>query len=952
MPLKTFRSNQKGKWQTIFAIILFCFISNVRAQLKVTMPVERSVFQRVNNVASIHIGGNVPMVADQIQARITPIQGGEAIGWKRIDTNMGGGAFVGELTYVKGGWYSLEVRALLNGNQVGDISIISKVGVGEVFIISGQSNAQGGRPPQGGFFDNTKYGAQDDRVNCIDFFDSDELALPPFPQISQLKAETNIAPHGHASWCYGILGDKIAKELNVPVLFFNSSEGGTRMNQWAMAAKGEPVNNAYSGQLMPKGWPYVILEKSMHYYASLYGLRAVLWHQGEDDGSINTNPNEYKSDLETIISKSRENTGKNISWMVAKVSRSNVGVKEGIKAAQQAVIDINGFNVFQGPDTDGIQPSASLRDDGVHFHSYGLIDLANSWADYIITENFLLNSKPFLANPLIKNSIEKCQVSYEINASLPSNYSNPIWVWNGGNSKQNSYSKTIIAYDETYGLVKDNKNNYLLSPPFSFTPKPIEIKLSGQPKICAGESLSLNAITTNNNYLWSTGETTKNISVSKSGDYRISLKSEDVYGCIANAKVEFNLTLAPLPTSPTIEAISTTTFCDGGSVELKQKVNNNFSRIWNTSEISNSIRVKKAGNYYLQNIDENGCKSAFSNIIEVKVNPIPQKPKINANEKNQFCVGDSLKLTTAKFADYIWKNGSVETKTKSNDFYIKAGGQYTVISISEFGCTSEISEKILINELQLPQTPVIEIEGKSSICAGDSVIIFTKNSAKEFNWFSNNGNIEASLTQHLAVKTDRNQPNTEKLYTLKVKDENNCVSANSNTISVSIKATPKQPIIKLLGPYTLAVYTEKTIGNTTNYKWFFDNKPIALNGLTIKAVQTGIYKVITEDTYLLPNTNLVCVSDFSNDFKLETPNNELIIYPNPTMDGNLYIETLSDLENGTIKIFTPLGQEVFSQSNISTNKSIKINLSGLSGYYVFELISFGKTYRKNILIQK
>jgi hypothetical protein len=553
MPFKTFQVNQKGKRQLIFAILLISFISKINSQLKVTLPVERSVFQRVNNVASIQIGGNVSVFADQIQARIIPIQGGEAIDWKRVDTSIGGGSFIGELSYAKGGWYTLEVRAMQNGTQIGDISTVSKVGVGEVFIVAGQSNAQGGSPPMGGFYDNTKYAAQDDRVNCINHFDNEEGSLEPFPKISQLKAETFIAPHGQASWCWGILGDRIARELNVPVLFFNASEGGTRMHQWEQGSKGEQVYNAYTGYKHVLGWPYIILEKSLHYYSSLYGLRAILWHQGEDDAVINTSPASYSQDLQTVISKSREHSGKNISWIVAKATRSRFGVKEGIKAAQQSVIDINGFNVFQGPDTDGIQPNENLRDDGVHFHSTGFIELANAWAEYIINENFLQNSKPFLANPLIKIIPEQCQVTYEINASLPTNYSNPIWVWNGGNSRQNSFSKTIIAYDENYGLVRDNNKNYLITPPFSFTPKPVEIKLASQPKICEGENLNLSAITGNNNFQWSTGATTKDILVSKAGDYKISVSSTDVYGCIASANTEFNLQVLQLPASPLLK---------------------------------------------------------------------------------------------------------------------------------------------------------------------------------------------------------------------------------------------------------------------------------------------------------------------------------------------------------------------------------------------------------------
>ena len=177
-----------------------------------------------------------------------------------------------------------------------------------------------------------------------------------------------------------------------------------------------------------------------------------------------------------------------------------------------------------------------------------------------------------------------------------------------------------------------------------------------------------------------------------------------------------------------------------------------------------------------------------------------------------------------------------------------------------------------------------------------------------------------------------------------------CIS-NSNVVSITIKPTPKQPIINQSGPYTLAGNTEKTTGSSINYKWFFENSPVVTNDLTIKASKSGFYKVKTEETYTLANNNLVCISDFSTDIKVDLQNDELIVYPNPIVDGNFYIETLSDLENVLIKIFTPLGQEVFAQSNISTSKRNKIYVGRLSGFHILELISNGKIYRKGIVIK-
>lgn len=949
MPFINTQFFKKGK-SFRFTVFFLLLSTALFSQIKVTLPVERSVFQRVNNVASIHIGGNISYQADQIQAKLTPIQGGQTIDWKQIDKSIKGGQFIGELPFVTSGWYKLEVRAMLNGNQIGDISTVSKVGVGEVFIIAGQSNAQGGRPPMGGFWDNTYYGANDDRVNCIDYYDFEESSLLPFPKITQLKAETNIAPHGQASWCWGVLGDRITKELNCPVLFFNAAAGGSRIEQWAQAARGEPTYNYYLNRLAPEGWPYAFLQKSLNYYSSLYGLRAIIWHQGEEDAAINTGTSKYKADLATVISKSRQHSGKNVSWMIAKVSRTRFGIKESIKLAQQMVIDSSDFNTFQGPDTDEIQPSADIRDDGVHFHSNGLIDLANVWADNILTENFFNRSKPFLANPLIGINTDKCNVTYEINASLPINYSNPTWVWNGGNSKQSTFSKTIIAFDENYGLVRDNNTNFLITPPFSFTPASLDIKLDQTPKICVGENLGLKAISLNNNFLWNTGDKTQNINISKSGDYNISVSSTDAYGCIAKAESKFNLQTLPLPPAPIVEALSTTNFCEGGKVEIKGKSNDNYSKIWNIGEQSNNIIVQKSGEYALQNVDNEGCKSVNSNIISVKVNPLPPKPKITTEGKAQFCNGDSLKLLATNSFEYLWKFGEKETKTNLGQTYIKAGGEYKVISKSEFGCVSAISDPIFVTELKLPDTPLIQTLKNNIFCAGDSTQIFTLNNAMAFNWYSTGGNIEASSTKSLNIYSSRNQSNTEKSYFLKITDQNNCVSFPSNNLKITVKANPDKPIIDQLGPYILVSKITKT-NNPISFSWFIDNQKYDQALAEIKVQNGGIYSSAISETFILNNISLTCTSEASEGFKYTKPDDALILYPNPVVDGKLYVEMEDDKSNIGIKIFSPTGQQVFTATNVNTSSRILIMPQNLRGFFIVEINDGSKVYHKNIFIK-
>ncbi len=407
----------------IYWVVFFSFCQKSNGQITINMPVERSVFQRVNNVAAIQIGGFSSINLPELQIQLTVIQGGTAINWTTILTNLSIGPFRCELKNVQAGWYKLQIRGYSGTAQIGDITTVNKIGVGEVFFIAGQSNAQGGQPPEGGFNDQTAYGADDDRVNGIDFYDNLASSSLQLPIITKIAPQTNLSPRGKASWCWAALGDLIAQNWNVPVLFFNAANGATKVGQWSNAADGLPVYDYYSNvpnTYITDGWPYIYLKKSLNYYGKIYGVRAVLWHQGEDNLAyfddapyIATN---FQNDLENVVNKSRIHFGKNISWLIAQVSRVGNNTNLNLKNRQKAVAEKVNFNAFLGPDTDLIQPSAVLRDANVHFHGTGLLELAQSWF-ISMNESFLANSNPIIAtnnlgvennNFVFENSLPQC----------------------------------------------------------------------------------------------------------------------------------------------------------------------------------------------------------------------------------------------------------------------------------------------------------------------------------------------------------------------------------------------------------------------------------------------------------------------------------------------------------------------------------------------------------------
>ena len=220
------------------ATILLFSVSSF-AQMDLTMPVNRMVYQRnQQNTATIYVGGSFSGQLEKIEARLTTLDGTgnpksplEQSAWLVLLNNPTKGNFLAPISNVKGGWYQLEVRAIQKGAQIGNLSTI-KVGVGEVFSIAGQSNAQGERSDRLDFY----YGAKDDRVNCVNLQDFSLINPFKYPEISHLESQSFLAPTGKNSHCWGPLGDLISKNWGVPVIFFNAAVGGSSVIQWRAGA--------------------------------------------------------------------------------------------------------------------------------------------------------------------------------------------------------------------------------------------------------------------------------------------------------------------------------------------------------------------------------------------------------------------------------------------------------------------------------------------------------------------------------------------------------------------------------------------------------------------------------------------------------------------------------------------------------------------------------------------
>ncbi len=866
------------KKQLTLTLLALLLALSAFSQIQISFPLSRMVFQRDNgNNGTIPITGYYQQALDRIEARVVPMQGGTQTGWQTILNNPQGGWYSGSLT-VQGGWYQLEVRGILNGNVVVN-NDIQRVGVGEVFLVAGQSNGRGwlnyGAP-----------GAGDDRVNCVNYFNgSGNNSSLPQPSFQKLDANANVSPYGLSAWCWGRLGDLIVSRYNVPVMFYNASWDGTIIKSWKESKNGGTTVVPWTGANYSAGQPYGNLRLALNYYASMSGVRAVLWHQGESDNELRTPAANYIADLQAIIAQSRADYGKNMGWVVARNSYAgpNFGTSSTIINAQNTVIASTG-KVFGGPFTDGVQIP---RPDGVHFQNQGLIDAANAW-NSALDQNFFNNCTPITgsypaivaacsggnnlnvgvqnmasvqwshgvnngsvslspgsyqaqardgsgnvyfipnfnvpngltpATPTISNDgrLQLCQGG---SVGLISNMSNGV-SWNTGATTQRidvaSAGTYTVTARNTYGCSASSSINVSTSP----TPPPPTptIVSSGATSFCLGGQVTLTS-SPNSSYRWSTGEQSQSITVSNTATYEV--KTVDSQGC-TSSPARLYIQAFSLPNPPVVSPQNATTFCQGGQVQL----NSNYSsaNVWSTGQTANNITVNTSGTYNVRIRDINGCEAA-SNDVVVKVNPLPAAPFIDPERATIFCAGDFTILAASNAFAYNWNTG--ETTRRIN---VTNSGAYSLTVTDANGCKSPSSSNLMVRVNPLPAAPVISSSKMpAEVCQGEAVTI-SSNSQNNYAWNS------GASTQSITV----NLPGT---YSVRWLDANGCFSPFSNTIPLIINPLPPKPIITASGATTIcqgqAIKLESNYGSGNTWTTFETSKQISVS-------TTGSYNVKVKD---------------------------------------------------------------------------------------------------------
>ena len=302
--------------------------------LTLTQPQPHQVVQRigvapVEGFADVQIVGTLPAEAQQAtwEYRLViladqpdqPAKTDSVSDWTGMIPTIAGNTFQAAARVPAGAWYRLECRCRIDDNMLAN-GAVEPIGVGEVFMVAGQSYATN---------------CNDERLTVAD----PQQRVVAFDSANQTWAVANdpqpVFDGSDGGSIWPPLGDALAKEFGVPIGFANVAIGGSSSAQW-----------------LPEG---NMLPRLISAGKSLGNFRAVLWQQGESDVIAKNTTEGYVANIRTIRDTAAKAWGDSPPWLLAKSTHHPTVYSdpEGEGRIRAGIDELTKQPAFlAGPDTD------------------------------------------------------------------------------------------------------------------------------------------------------------------------------------------------------------------------------------------------------------------------------------------------------------------------------------------------------------------------------------------------------------------------------------------------------------------------------------------------------------------------------------------------------------------------------------------------------------------------
>ncbi|RNL55787.1 Ig-like domain-containing protein [Pedobacter jejuensis] len=422
-------------------------------------------------------------------------------------------------------------------------------------------------------------------------------------------------------------------------------------------------------------------------------------------------------------------------------------------------------------------------------------------------------------------------------------------------------------------------------------------------------------------------------------------------GC-ESPKAEILVTINPLPAAPTVSG--TLSYCQNQKAvpALTATASSGATLVWYNeagqilpSAPTPSIATVGIQKYFVAQKFSTGCEGPKSEIV-VTIIPLGTKPLITSSGNLQFCLGGSVILTSSTAHQYQWyKDNQPINGATGKSITITLSGEYRIETKNINGCSSLISDPVIIINEGTPTKPSITATTAIELCKGEKATL--KSSASTGNqWYRNGSIIPGAIDQIFQTSLDGS-------YTVKTKTPAGCESLMSEPISIIFKDLLPPPSISPVGEQVICRGGRVTLSSSssTGNQWFKDGVliPGAVNQ-TYVATSGGIYSAKAINTTGCGGTisNIVQVNEV--DFKISLSANDEFSQP----DGSIVLKTSSNLKYKVVS-WSPQNlfqkQDATTQSlNLKSNVNVVVNVMSENGCITSASLALNYTKKRDLFI--
>lgn len=302
------------------------------------------------------------------------------------------------------------------------------------------------------------------------------------------------------------------------------------------------------------------------------------------------------------------------------------------------------------------------------------------------------------------------------------------------------------------------------------------------------------------------------------------------------------------------------------------------SYLWNTNDTTQNITVNQTGSYYVNITYNNGC-SVSDTISITAYNPINYI--LYLGNDTAYCETDfpiQLQTNNLLFDTYLWNTGSA-----SNTTVASSAGNYFLSA--NYIC-GQVTDSITLN---LAPNPILNLGNDTTLCIGQQI---TLNAGNHNSYTWSNQSIDSIIT----IDETGN-------YSVTVTNTFNCLA--DDNIQVNFMQETAQLLPNDTALYASAFPYSINLSNQYNN---YQSSQLTINNLQFTIQTEGAYSLTAID-------NNGCLVRDSITISLKTF--ELIVPSIIPKNQNFIINNLP--ANSSLKVFDALGQIVYQSNNYQNN---------------------------------